>query len=198
LTGNYSPRGWWPIHIAAAAARPRTYEPIRVEGGRELGVAISDQDAGPLLLIGQSHDQVARLFGDPGAVWVRGDADEIDAATFALDEEEHMQASQQKRLDSEEVTLKDPGGLPAEELRPAQARSSRCGLDAVAAKDVPDAAGRQRDAEPDQLAVDPLVPPARVLRREAQDELSRRRRQWRPARRPRVRPATADKLAMPA
>src|SRR5437773_1971708 len=82
-----------------------------------------------------------------------------------------VQASQPQHLDGEEVTLDDPGGLLAKERRPAQACSSRCRLNAVTAEDVPDAAGRERDAKPDHFAVDPLVPPARVLCREAQDEL---------------------------
>jgi hypothetical protein len=45
----------------------------------ELAVAIADQDARPLLRIGQRHEQVARLLRDPGAVWVGGDACEVDA-----------------------------------------------------------------------------------------------------------------------
>jgi len=78
----------------------------------------------------------------------RGDAGEMDAATLGLDVEEHVQASQPERLDGEEVTLEDPGGMSAEELRPAHACSPRCRLNAVKAEDVPDAAaGRQPDAE---------------------------------------------------
>src|SRR4051812_21768420 len=95
----------------------------------------------------------------------------MDAATRQLEEEEHVQASQPKRLDGKEVTFDDPSGLLAEELRPAQACSSWCGLDAVALENVPDAAGRQQDPEPDQFAVDPLVAPAWVFGREPQDEV---------------------------
>ena len=71
--------------------------------------------------------------------------------------------------------------------------------DAVAAKDVPNAAGRQWNAESDELAVDPLVSPGRILRREAQDELSCLCRQWWTAGRPApVGPAAADELSVPA
>ncbi len=178
-------------------------DPLRaedlVEGGRELAVAVADHEARLLLLLGQRHDQVARLLGDPGAVWVGGDAGEMHAASRQFDEEEDVKPSQPERLDREEITLKHPGGLLAEELSPARARSSRCRLDAVAAKDVPDAAGRQWNAESDELAMDPLVSPGRILRREAQDELSRLCRQWWTTERlAPVGPAAADELAVPA
>jgi hypothetical protein len=135
----------------------------------------------PLLLLGESHGQVARLLGDPGAVRVGGDADEVHAAARQFDEEEHVEPMQPKRLDREEVTLEDPGSLLAEEFSPAHARLSRRRLDPVAMEQIPDGTRRQADAEPDQLAVDPLVPPARVLRRQAQDELPRPGRHRRPA-----------------
>src|SRR5207244_453322 len=64
-------------------------------------------------------------------------AGEMNATTLELDKEEHVQASQPERLDGEEVTLDDAGGLLAQELGPTQACSSRCRLDPVA-EDVPD------------------------------------------------------------
>src|ERR671930_1488394 len=95
--------------------------------------------------------------------------------------------------------LHDPSRLLAQELPPAHARASRCGLDAVAVEHVPDAARRQRDPEPDQLALDPLVPPTRVLRRQPQDQPSRLCEQRWPARPSTlIRPAAADEGAMPA
>src|SRR3989442_1547161 len=83
------------------------------ERGREFAVAVADQEARPLVLVCQGHDQVPRLLCDPGPIRVRGDAGEMDAATLQLDEEEHVHASQPERLDGEEVTLEDPGGLSA-------------------------------------------------------------------------------------
>src|SRR6266542_3693808 len=103
--------------------RPDDPDPFRaedlVEGGRELAVAVADQEARPLLLVGDRHDQVARLLRDPGAVRVRGHAGQMHATTLELDEEEHVQASQPERLDREEVTLEDPGRLLAQERPPA-------------------------------------------------------------------------------
>jgi hypothetical protein len=62
--------------------------------------------------------------------------------------------AQPERLDREEVTLDDRGRLLAPELPPADARSSRRRLDAVAVENVPNAARRQLDPERDQLALD--------------------------------------------
>src|ERR1043166_4079647 len=98
-----------------------------VEGSRELAVAVADQEPGPLLLLGQLHHQVARLLRDPSTVRVGGHTSEMDAATLELNEEEHMQAPQPERLDGKEVTLKNPRGLLAQELAPADGCSPRCG-----------------------------------------------------------------------
>jgi hypothetical protein len=50
-----------------------------IEGGREFTVAVADQDARPLLQLGEDHRQIARLLDNPGTVGVGGDASEIDA-----------------------------------------------------------------------------------------------------------------------
>src|SRR6266508_3243707 len=114
-------------------------------------------------------------------------------------EEEHVEPAQPERLDREEVTLEDYGRLLAQELPPADARSPRCGVDAVAVENVPNTARRQRQPERDQLALDALVSPARVLRRQAQDQLLPLRGQRRSARAPaRIGPAATDEGAMPA
>jgi hypothetical protein len=101
-------------------------DPLRpedlVEGSRELAVAVADQEPRPLLLFGPLHHQVARLLRDPSTVRVGGHTSEMDAPTLELNEEEHMQPPQPERLDSKEVTLKDPRGLLAQELAPADAR----------------------------------------------------------------------------
>jgi hypothetical protein len=123
----------------------------------------------------------------------------MHAAPRQLDEEEHVQPAQPQRLDREEVTLEDPGRLLAQELPPAHALSPGCRLDLVAAEHVPDAARRQGHAQSDELAVDALVAPARVLGRQAQDELPRLSRERRPARTPMgVGPAAPNELAMPS
>src|SRR6266545_2265068 len=170
-----------------------------VEGGREFDVAVADQEPMPLLLVGQGHRQVARLLHDPGAVGIGGDAGEIHATPRQLDEEEHVEPAQPERLDREEVTLDHRGRLLAQELSPADARSPRRGFDPVAVENVPNAACRQGHPERDQLALDALVPPARVLRRQTQNQLPHLRGNWRPALpTPIVCPAATDEVTMPA
>src|SRR6266545_1306193 len=142
-----------------------------VEGGREFAVAVADQDPMPLLLLGERHRQVARLLHDPGSVGIGGDTGEIHATPRQIDEEEHVEPAQPKRLDRKEVTLEDYGCLLAQELPPADPRSPRCGLDPVAVENVPNTARRKRQPERDQLALDALVAPARVLRRQTQNQL---------------------------
>src|SRR5262249_34848490 len=145
------------------------------------------------------HDQVARLLHDPSPVGTGGDADEIHATPRQLDEKEHVKPAQPKRLDREEVTLKDHGRLLTQELPPAHARASGCGLDAVTLEHVPDATRREPDPEPDQFAMDALVSPTRVLRRQTQDQLPRLCEQRRPAWPSALtRPAAADEVTMPA
>jgi len=129
---------------------------------------------------------------------VGGDAGDVNAAPLELEEEEDVEAPKPHRVDGEEVALDDAGRLLAQELAPTQRRSSRCGVDAVAAEDVPDRAGREREPKPSEFAVYALVAPARVLGRQAQHELPRLRNHRRPARRlDGVAPATRDELAMP-
>src|SRR6266511_1451005 len=172
--------------------RPDRPEPFRtedlVESGREFLVAVADQD--PMAL---------PLLHDPSPVGMGGDAGEIHATPRQLDEKEHVEAAQPKRLDREEVTLKDHGRLLTQELPPAHARASRCGLDAMTLEHVPDATRREPDPEPDQFAMDALVSPTRVLRRQTQDQLSRLCEERRPTRPSAlIRPAAADEVTMPA
>src|SRR6266540_138392 len=77
--------------------------------------------------------------------------------------EQDVEPLPEDRVDGEEVALKDCGRLLTQELPPADARSSRCGLDPVPVQNVPNTARRQRQPQRDQLALDALVSPARVL-----------------------------------
>jgi hypothetical protein len=81
-----------------------------------------------------------------------------------------------------------------------QLASTRFGAGSISAllKDRPDSARRQPDAEPEEFALDPPVAPARVLAREAHDELT----DVSGGRGPtgaavRIRPAARDEFAVP-
>jgi hypothetical protein len=135
----------------------------------------------------------------PTAVGIGSDAGEIHATPGQFDEEEHVEPAQPERLDREEVTLEDRRRLLAQELPPADARSPWRRLEAVPVENVPNAARRQRHPERDQFALDALVAPGRVLRRQTQNQPLRLRGQRRFARAPaRIGPAATDKVAMPA
>ena len=64
----------------------------------------------------------------------------------------------------------DPGGPGVQELPPSRTRAARRRIDARDPQDLPDGGRRDCHAEFRQFAVDPAVPPQRVLLRQADDE----------------------------
>src|SRR5919204_3372084 len=76
-----------------------------------------------------------------------------------LDEEQDVEALQEERVDGEEIALEDARRLLAQKLRPTDFLPLRRRLDPFLLEDRPDRAGGELDAEPDQLALDPPVPP---------------------------------------
>src|SRR5262249_11126047 len=63
----------------------------------------------------------------------------------------------------EEVALENACRLRSQKLRPACLEPLRCRLDPCLPENRPDRARGELDPEPDQLALDPPVAPARVL-----------------------------------
>ena len=90
-----------------AVGRAHDLDPLgrehRVEGRRELGVAIVDEEAGRRARLLQRPGEVARLLRDPGGGRVGGAAGEVDAARADLEEEQDVQRLEEERLDGEEV-----------------------------------------------------------------------------------------------
>ena len=62
-----------------------------VEHAGELAVAIPDQERELSRAVAEVHQKVPCLLGDPGAVRVRCDAKEVDAAGGVLDDEQNVQ-----------------------------------------------------------------------------------------------------------
>src|SRR6266487_1830604 len=60
------------------------------------------------------------LLGHPPAVRVRRDPGEMHATGRELDDEQHVEALQEQRVDGEEVALEDARRLLAQELCPAR------------------------------------------------------------------------------
>ncbi len=69
----------------------------------------------------------------------------------------------------QEVDRDDPG-LGVQELPPGRTRAARGRIDARGPQDLPDGGRPDCDAEFHQFAVDPAVPPQRILLRQADDE----------------------------
>jgi hypothetical protein len=77
-----------------------------IEAGSELGVPVPDHEPDRMGPLGKHGAQVARLLGDPLPHWVGGHAREVDPPGTELDEEQHVEALQQHRVDDEEVASK--------------------------------------------------------------------------------------------
>ena len=74
-----------------------------VEAGCELGVAIPDQELDPSRALGQFEAQVPGLLDYPVASRIRRHSRHEDLSGVEFDEEEHVEAPQQYRVDREEV-----------------------------------------------------------------------------------------------
>jgi len=96
----------------------------------------------------------------------------MDPTALKLDDEQDVEALEEDGVDREEVALEDGRRLPAQKLRPARLEPPRRRLDPRFAQNRPDRARRDPDAEPNELSLDPSVPPARVLARQAHDQLA--------------------------
>ena len=75
------------------------------------------------------------------------------------------------RVDGEEVAGEDPGGLLAQEPPPRGWRPPWRGVQAVTTQGFADRGRRDLHAEAEQLALDPLVAPAGILGRQADNQL---------------------------
>ena len=68
-----------------------------VETGRELGVAIADQEVHRSGTLRELIGQVPGLLGDPCSSWVRGDSGHVHLSGVELDEEQDIRAVEEAR-----------------------------------------------------------------------------------------------------
>ncbi len=87
-----------------------------------------------------------------------------------MDEEQHLPPAQRHRVEREEVAGHDAGGLPAQELTPGGRGTPWRGLDAVGPEHLGCRAGRHPMPEADQLTLDALLPPSRVVDSQPHDQ----------------------------
>jgi hypothetical protein len=116
-----------------------------LERGRELAVAVVDQESHPFEHSGEA--EVARLLGHPGAGRVGRAARQVDAAAFELDEEQDVKATERDRLDGEEIAREHARGLLAEEVSPVRTLTPPRGLEASCEQQPSHGARRDTAAE---------------------------------------------------
>jgi hypothetical protein len=88
-----------------------------------------------------------------------------------LDDEEHVQRAQPRRLHGEEVGRQDTPGLAAQELAPRRARPPCGRAEAMATQQRSDDRRREPHPELGELSLDPQASPPWVLPSYSQDEL---------------------------
>src|SRR5207247_9305568 len=121
------------------------------------------------------------LLGCPVAVGVPGATCEMDTPAAELEEEEHIEAPEPERLDSEEVAGDDRVGVGTQEVAPAELGANAGRRHAGLPQDLGDRRCRDAHADAGEFTDDPLVAPARVLMREPQHELTNLLRHCGPA-----------------
>src|SRR5262245_11265008 len=144
-------RSYWRLDDADAFAGE---DGVEVAG--EFAVAVADQEAEPPRLRLQCPGELARLLGDPGSVRVGGAAGEVNAAASDFDEEEYVEAPQRDRLDGEEVDGEHALRLLPQECAPGESAAPACRREACLLEDLPNSSRRHPEAEPVDLACDPL------------------------------------------
>jgi hypothetical protein len=108
-----------------------------IEGGDELGVAVTDQEPQRVHPGTQLHGQVPGLLSHPYPGRVGGDPGQVQPAATVLDEYQDIQALQCDRVDREEVTRDDPMSLGGQELSPGRPGPARCWIDPGRVEDLP-------------------------------------------------------------
>src|ERR1035437_9509685 len=170
-----------------------------VEAGGELGVAVADEEPEAPAGIVQIGGEVAGDLSHPWVIGIGGGTEDVDDASLQFDDEQHVVAPQEDRVDVEEVRGHNALGLGGEELGPRWALSPGCRWETVVAQHGRDARLRHADAELLQLADDAEITPPGVLPSQAADQLhglfGKARTTWSAVR---VGPALLDQRAVPA
>ncbi len=143
-----------------------------IERVGELAGAVADEETEPADVVAELHHEVAGLLRRPEPVGMPGHAQDVQVAVADLEHEQDVESPQRDRaVDVEEVDREHAGGLGGQELPPAGVGAPQWRWwDPVALEDSADRRGADAVAELEQLALDPLVSPVRVLRRHPYDQ----------------------------
>src|SRR5262249_51785946 len=115
-----------------------------------------------------------------------------------FDEEEYVEAPQRDRLDGEEVDGEHALRLLPQECAPGESAAPACRREACLLEDLPNSSRRHPEAEPVDLACDPLVAPPRILPGAPKHQDTDRSMEGRTPGATAVGPAAGDKSPMPA
>ena len=170
----------------------------RVEAAREFGVPVTDEEPESASVLLEVRGRVAFDLGHPRSGRIGRDPETVHDATLDLDDEEHVVAPEQHRVDTEEVRCQDATCLSAKELGPGRTIAPRCWTKTMTAKHAGDAGLRDADAELLQLTDDAEIAPPRVFPREHADELDGLvGKRWPTYSSVRVSPSSFDETPMP-
>jgi hypothetical protein len=123
----------------------------------------------------------------------------VDPAGSQFDKEQHIQPPQPDRVDGKEVAREDAGRLLAQERPPGPGHPPWRWIHPMTTQGGADRGCRDAHTKPEQLALDALVAPARVLPGQADDQLLQFLVEWRsPCSAVRVGPGAGDQPPVPA
>jgi hypothetical protein len=141
-----------------------------VEGDRELGVPVPDEELDGAPSFGEITDEVAGHLGDECAGRMVSNTEDVYFSRRQFDDEEHVELLQRHRVYGEEIRGEHAVRLGSQEL-PPRGSTPRDGTQTTSSPDSSDRAGRDPDAELAQLALDADASPAPVLPTQTDDEL---------------------------
>ena len=127
------------------------------ERGGEQRVAVVNEEPQHAEAAIQVHGEVAGLLHRPGPGRVRGYSGQVQPAGAVLDEDQHVQPPEQRRLHNQEVTGDDRVRLGGQELPPGRSGPPGCRFDACGVQDLPYRGRGDRAPEPRELTLDPPV-----------------------------------------
>src|SRR5918996_3959365 len=181
-----------PHHLKAGAAKDR------VEPSRDFLVAISDEKPRWVDLLSEGPRELAGLLRHPLRIGMARAARDVDATARQLNEEEHVQPLEPDGLHREKVDGDHRVGVCAYEVTPRHPTALAGRPDPRASQHLANRRRRDGDAEPLQLADDPLISPPWILSRETHDEVADFASNARSASAASVRPSPGHEPPMPA
>lgn len=92
-----------------------------VKRGSELGVPVIDEELGGLDLCGENLAEIPGLLGHPVRNRLVGDS----GAPLVVDQEEHIEPTEEHRVDRKEIASHQPLRLRSKELEPGRPGSPR-------------------------------------------------------------------------